>query len=419
MPGHKGRELFERLGYGDQLADIVSHDITEIPGADDLRHPEGVIKNIADRYARLYGSRRAFISVNGSSALIMAAIMTCVSRGHKLIAAADSHISVKNGAELAGAEIVFAENETAALDSLTNTADRVDPSEAAENNAAKVILAAPGVLNKESCSDSDTIGSNAAGQRIPCGVSADTIAKLLDDHQDADVVILPSPNYFGIVSDIRSIADEVHKRGKVLIVDQAHGAHLKMFADAGCADRMPAPAEECGADIVVVSTHKTMASFTQTAVADIFGNSVDPDAYEKDLLMLESTSPSYLLMESLAVNADIMEKHGSDIAASWREDLDHFYEKVRMIPGIQVITRDAAKRSLQLEDGCGPDFDDTKIVIDFSGLNMDGETAEKALIEKGIYPEFSAGNVVMCLTGIGNRRQDYDLLLDALGEIAN
>ena len=90
----------------------------------------------------------------------------------------------------------------------------------------------------------------------------------------------------------------MHARGKILIVDQAHGAHLKMFT--GCNGSLPLPAEDCGADIVIVSTHKTMASFTQTAVSNIMSGDVDAEVYEKNLLMLESTSPSYILMESLA-----------------------------------------------------------------------------------------------------------------------
>ncbi|MBR2548103.1 MAG: aminotransferase class V-fold PLP-dependent enzyme [Eubacterium sp.] len=405
MPGHKGAEFFVRMGYGVPsgpdadsaeylslqnagIYSIAGHDITEIPGADDLRHPDGIIKAITDRYAALYGSRKAFISVNGSSALIMASIMACIRPGHKLLAAADSHISVKNGAELAGIETVYVEPQV------------IDPwgSGDRSQNTDKSVLAAPGSL----------AGRGEEGSlSIPGGLSAESIAEMLDCDPEIDAVILPSPNYFGIVSDIRSIAEEVHKRGKILIVDQAHGAHLKMFADGS----LPAPAEECGADLVIVSTHKTMASFTQTAVANIFGGCVDPADYEKKLLMLESTSPSYLLMESLALNAEIMEKHGAELAESWRSDLDWFYENVKNIPKIRVITRASIIGK--------SDFDDSKIVIDFSGAGLTGENAEEILIENGIYPEFSTGSIVMLLTGIGNRRRDYEILIDALTEMVS
>ena len=433
MPGHKGSALFARLGYGEITAD---HDITEIPGADDLRHPEGIIKTLTDKYAALYGSTKAFISVNGSSAFIMAAIMTCVRPGHKLLAAADSHISVKNGAAIARAEIVYAAVDRLLMNGSGSVYD-VLRAPGVVQREPEDISGMPGVLSK---AEESSLGDMAvsSGFSMPGGVSADTVAKALDADPDIDAVILPSPNYFGIVSDIKVIAEEVHKRGKILIVDQAHGAHLKMFANAGYAgyaEKVPTPAEECGADIVIVSTHKTMASFTQTAVANLFGGHtgnghgdtaddcscglVDVDAYEKNLLMLESTSPSYILMESLAVNADIMEKHGSELAASWRSDLDWFYENVKTIPAVRVLTRDFVRSTAgkDFRRAAGIDFDDSKIVIDFSGIMLDGKEAEEILMEKGIFTEFHAGTVVMCLTGIGNVRKDYELLLDVLAEM--
>ena len=391
MPGHKGSSFFTRLGYDGSLAS-ADFDITEIPGADDLRKAEGVIRAISDRYSDLYGSRRSFISVNGSSAPIMAAVMSQIGRGRKIIAASDSHISVKNGIELAGAEAVY-----------------VDPERLPWGNS----------LEKAPCE----IGSNTKDQDtkgLPGGVSADVIAEALDENKDADAVILPSPNYFGVVSDIKRIAEEVHRCGKVLIVDQAHGAHLKMFARAGLCDRMPEPAEDLGADIVIDSTHKTMASFTQSAVCHVFGDRVDPGEYEKALLMLESTSPSYLLMNSLAVNADIMERHGDELARSWRSDLDFFYDNVKEIRGIDVLTRDIIRPGS--EKYCGymenvSDFDETKIVVDFSRAGTGGEEAEKALIEEGIYPEFHTDNLVMFLTGIGNIREDYEALIEAFSRL--
>lgn len=389
MPGHKGQAFFTRLGYeGAGMADAADLDITEIPGADDLRHPAGVIKAISDRYSKLYGSRRSFISVNGSSAPIMAAVMSVTGRGRKIIAASDCHISVQNGIRLAGAEALYIEPERIGFGGQLHEEE---------------VSAAPGQI-----SDGDRQG-------IPGGVSAEKIGALLDKHEDADAVIFPSPNYFGIMSDVAAAAEEVHRRGRILIVDQAHGAHLKMFSEAyggaecGADRSLPAPAEECGADIVIDSTHKTMASFTQSAVVNIFGDRVDAEEYEQALLMLESTSPSYILMDSLAVNAEITEEHGSTLAKAWKEDLDCFYSEVVNISGIRALTRQMVPGGL---------FDETKIVLDFSGLGMSGSEAEDALTERGVYPEFCTGTVVMCLTGIGNVRKDYEILLDALKDIS-
>ena len=420
MPGHKGIGFFVRLGYEEAVSDLPGKDITEIFGADDLRHAEGVIKIIADDYSELYGSRKSFISVNGSSALIMAAIMTCVSKGHKIIASSDSHISVKNGIELAGAEAIY-------IDPITLESDKafVSNDQECNSNAASGGIASDAATYAAPC---QIFNGDEPG--IPGGLTAETVRAALDENDDVDAVILPSPNYFGIVSDIEVIAEEIHKKGKVLIVDQAHGAHLKMLADAAdkeAADedasdnkaagstqnaatghQPVAPAEACGADIVIDSTHKTLASFTQSAVAILFGDRVDPNEYEQALLTLESTSPSYILMNSLAVNADIMKKHGSELAEAWREDLSYFYGQVKYIPGVRVMTRESVRAA------GGADFDETKIVLDFSSMGMSGEEAEGALIEQGIYPEFHTGSIVMCLTGIGNTLSDYDILLEAL-----
>ena len=397
MPGHKGMAFFERLGLRDAVSCAADFDVTEIPGADDLRKSEGVIKAVSDKYSRLYGSRRSFLSVNGSSALIMAAIKTCTRPGHKIIVASDSHISVSNGIKIAGAEAVFVEPESLRLED-----------KAGESNEAggSGYLDAPGTIKS----------SRQQGLTIPGGVSPAVIEEALSQNENIDAVIFPSPNYFGVTSDISGIAEVVHEKGKILIVDQAHGAHLKMFSGLLQEDddfTMPRPAEECGADIVIDSTHKTMASFTQTAVGHVFGDRVDPNEYEQNLLMFESTSPSYVLMNSLAVNADIMEEHGAELAEEWKENLKYFYEQAEDIDGIRVLTRDVVRAASE----AASDFDETKIVTDFSGVGMSGEQAEKILIEKGIYPEFHSGDVVMFLTGIGNVRADYELLAEALRDM--
>lgn len=374
MPGHKGMAFFARLGYGDHMQDLPDMDVTEIPGADDLRHADGYIRKIADDYSEFYGSRRSFISVNGSSALIMAAIMSAVKEG-RLIAAANSHISVVNGAKLSGADVVFLEPSLFSLDAVS----------------------VPGQME--------------SGKS---GISREDAAAFMDRYEDAVAVIIPSPDYLGVVSDVSGIAEEAHKRGMILIVDQAHGAHLMMFSRAGlCGESggMPVPAEELGADIVIDSTHKTTASFTQSAVANIFGDKVDTESFEEALLTLESTSPSYILMDSLALNAEIMKERGEELALSWKSDLDFFYDRVRDIKGVSVLTGDEVR-------ACGAGFDRTKLVIDFSKAGISGKEAEEKLMKRGVFPEFSSGSVVLCMTGIGNVRADYELLLQALMDIA-
>ncbi|MBK5254259.1 MAG: hypothetical protein JJE03_07385, partial [Peptostreptococcaceae bacterium] len=195
-----------------------------------------------------------------------------------------------------------------------------------------------------------------------------------------------------------------HRFGKILIVDQAHGAHLNFFNEFGI-EGFPLTAERGGADIVVNSTHKTLASLTQSAVMNVCSDRVDIEMLEDKLQMMESTSPSYILMGSLDINGSILEEHGEKLIREWNEHLENFYVQAKKIDGLRVMENLAG-------------LDKTKINIDMSEKGYSGRQLEKALIEKyGIYAELNTGNLLMCMTGIGNVREDYQNLLLALKEL--
>ena len=201
-------------------------DITEIPGADNLFQAEGIIEETAEKYRELYAVIKSFLLINGTSGGIIASILASVPPGKKLVMARNCHKSVFNALSL--------------------------------GNISPVYLY-PSIIDKYGISGA---------------VSPEAVAEALDSEPDAEAVILPSPNYYGICSDIRAVAEEVHRRGKVLIADQAHGAHLRFFSrfEDGF---LPPSAEESGADIVINSTHKTLASFTQSAVLNVCSDRVD------------------------------------------------------------------------------------------------------------------------------------------------
>ena len=237
------------------MRNIADYDITEIPGADNLFQTEGIIEETADKYADLYDVEKSYLLINGTSSGLIASILATVPKGGKLIMARNCHKSVFNALTLGDIAPVYAY---------------------------------PDVIFQYGISGA---------------LSPEEIEMLLHNHPDASAVILPSPNYYGICSDIKAIAEVVHKYGKVLIVDQAHGAHLKFFSSFGLRRPvislpgggkvasvdvrrgaeaqaeyyrnhgtgqslgekgwkwgMPLPAEECGADIVVNSIHKTLSS---------------------------------------------------------------------------------------------------------------------------------------------------------------
>ncbi len=356
MPGHKGSRIYRKYGYGDFIENLVDYDITEIPGADNLFQAEGIIEAAAEKYRKLYGVRKSYLLINGTSGGLIAAILASVHKGGRLIMARNCHKSVFNALTLGDIGPVYAY-----------------PSEIEEYG-------------------------------ISGAVDADEIKRLLTENPDADAVILPSPNYYGICSDIEAISRVVHEAGKILIVDQAHGAHLSLFGKYSSGS-MPPAAEDCGADIVVNSTHKTLLSFTQSAVMNVVSDSVDLLRLEDRLQAVESTSPSYILMASLDINAEILSAHGREITVSWDEAIDHFYKKAPDIRGLKVMTVPGH-------------MDRTKLDLDMSGAGLTGADLEGLLMGYGIFSELTTGNILMCMTGAGNTLADTERLLTALKEIS-
>ncbi len=377
MPGHKGAEFFRRFGYGAFLDMLADADITEIAGADNLFQAEDVILAVMKKYERLYGVKKSYLLVNGTSGGILAAVMAAVPKGKKLIMARNCHKSVFNALALAGIEPVYAYPE---------------------------LISEYGI----------------SGAVLP-----DEISRLIAENPDAEAVIFPSPNYYGICSNISAIADVVHSAGKVLIVDQAHGAHLKFFSELCrgylCNDKeganehneeicFPKSAEEQGADITINSVHKTLGSFTQSAVINVNSERVDLYLLEDKLQMVESTSPSYLLMASLDMSANIVAEHRAEIFTEWKENIEWFLSEAKKIKGLSVMS--------PMKQGYLGEFDATKLNLDMSALGLSGDMLDEELMKRGIYSELVTGNILMCMTGIGNVRSDYEKLIVALRSIA-
>ena len=368
MPGHKGSGIYDEFGYEDLISGLVDLDVTEIPGADNLFQPETVIKSIMDRYKEYYEVQESFLSIGGSSSGLIASILAAsdkaLSGSGEIAIARNCHKAVYNGAMLANLKPVYVQ---------------------------------PSILD---------LGGGIVG-----GISAEAVQTVLENEcRNPVAVVVTSPNYYGVMSDIRAIADICHEHGTILIVDQAHGAHLKMFSKYSHMSNQGEtllPAEECGADIVVSSTHKTLASFTQTAIVNVCSNRVDIDSLADKLQMIESSSPSYILMASLEMNIDILEKHGDLLTERWADNLEYFYREAATIPNLKVVEKSACKEL----------FDYTKILLDMSEINISGKELFDAVLNRGIVPELWDKNIVMAMSGIGNTREDYERLLMALREI--
>ncbi len=388
MPGHKGSRIYRENGYGDFLDMVMDCDITEIPGADNLFQTESIIAQTMEKYRKLYEAKKSYLLVNGSSGGLIAAILAT--------AGTASTTATSGNAGTAG---TAASSGTAGTTATTRTAGR----------GGKLIMARnchKSVFNALTLGDITPVYAypeTLGGFGVLGGIGAGEIARLLDENPDAEAVILPSPNYYGICSDIAKIAAEVHKRGKILIVDQAHGAHLKFFSKYGIAG-FPKPAEEQGADIVINSVHKTLASWTQSALLNVCSDRVNLNVLEDKLQAIESSSPSYPMMASLDISADLLLEKGEKLIGEWAENLDFFYERVKKIPGLTIME--------------APGLDRTKLNIDMSAYDIDGNELEELLMERGIFIELVTGNIIMCMSGIGNTRSHYEKLAEALSEIA-
>ena len=280
MPGHK-RHLAPAPGLS-----CYAWDITEIDGADDLHEADGILADAMARTAALYGARRCWYLVGGSTVGLLAGIRALAPFGSEVIAARNCHKAVYHAIELGRL-----------------TAHYLPPP----------VDTAFGVY----------------GSVPPAAVEA-----ALTAHPQAKCVILTSPTYEGVLSDIASIAAICHAHNVPLLVDEAHGAHYLPFA---ARYGWQGGAVAAGADLVVQSAHKTLPSLTQTAFLQLNGGLADPDEVERQLDVFETSSPSYPLLVSLDGCTDWLAADGPAAFARWRDRLERFSAAVADLHNIKVM----------------------------------------------------------------------------------
>lgn len=351
VPGHKKGAIFQELDYKNYKERILNIDTTEIPGTDNLHSPEGVIKTSQEIASKVFKSDYTFFLVNGSTCGIQSAVMSICNPNDKIIVSRDCHQSVINGCILGGIEPIY-----------------VNP---------KIDL---------------NLG-------ISLGVQLNDIKRLLDENEDAKGIIITSPTYFGVTSDIKKIADEVHIRGKILIVDEAHGSHL------GLSDKLPKTALELGADIVIQSTHKTLSAFTQASMLHVKGDRVDLHKLKSILRILQSSSPSYILMSSLEMASYIYENEGKRLMDEVLNSIIDVKDFIKSLKNIDIFGDDGKE-------------DITKMYILTKRLGKTGYEVEDTLREKyNIQVELSNPYGILLISSIGNRKKDFEKLKKALSEI--
>lgn len=359
MPGHKRN----RSVTGADLP--YQFDITEIEGFDDLHHASGILEEAQKRAAKLYCADETHFLVNGSTSGLLSAILGSVPRSGKILIARNCHKSVYNAVYMGGLYPIY-----------------VYPKFDRENE-----------LNGE--------------------ILTEDVERMLEENRDIQAVVITSPTYDGVVSDVGRIAETVHRRGIPLIVDEAHGAHF------GLHPYFPENSNTKGADIVIHSLHKTMPSLTQTALLHINGTIADRRGIRRYLHMIQTSSPSYILMASMDECIRTAAEAGEMLFCSYTEMLKKTRRRLAELKNLAL-----------LETSC---YDRSKIVISTKGLSDRQEKRKDAserplmlggidlyrilLDEYHIQLEMAAGSYIVAMTGPGDTEEGMERLVTALEEI--
>ncbi|MCT4592665.1 MAG: aminotransferase class I/II-fold pyridoxal phosphate-dependent enzyme [Anaeromicrobium sp.] len=351
VPGHKYGRIYKKYG----ISNILDLDTTEIPGTDNLHSPEGIIRESQVRAANFFGADNTFFLVNGTTSGNISALLASLNPGEKVLVPRNCHKSVVSGMIMGGIEPVYM---------------------------------MPKIY-----------------RGISMGMDLNTLENKLKEDIQIKAILITNPNYYGICADIEKISEIAHKYGKILIVDEAHGSHLIL------SEKLPMDALRAGADMVCQSTHKTLMSFTQSSMIHVKGNRVDRDRLKFMLRMNQSTSPSYLLMNSLDTTVSILIEDGKKLIDNLINNLEEFYKKLEHID-IDYFSRK------KLSPYNVYDYDLTRIVIDMTKYGIIGTKLEKILYEKyNIQMEMSDTNHIVGVATIGNIKDDFEKLYEALKHI--
>lgn len=357
MPGHKRRQMVDN-GYLDQ----VSHyDITEITGFDNLHHPEEILKKEQEKVARLYGAKKSYFLVNGSSSGVLIAISALAKENETILLQRNSHKSAYNACYLRKLKTEF-------------------------------------LYAKEA----EEFG-------LPQGdIEIEELSQKLQATK-AKVVFITSPSYEGIVNNIEEIAKIVHDNGALLIVDEAHGAHF------GFHEAFPKSAITCGADIVIQSLHKTMPALTQSALLHICSDRVNRELVERFYSMYQTSSPSYVLLSSMSSCTHYIEENETSLFENYYVKLKNFYEKTKDLQNLYVLD------STWSEMRFGAPKDPSKIVIvvpadvvkagaSYNGKKLFDELRTRFHLEL----EMASTRYALAMTSICDTQSGFNRLVEAL-----
>ena len=355
MPGHKRNGEIMENGLPYQI------DITEIEGFDDLHHARELLKEAQERAARVYHAEETCYLINGSTSGILSGLLGCTHKGGRILAARNCHKSVYAAIYMHELDVEYIYPEY-----------------------------------------DEKTGLNGA-------IDADAVRRiLLEDRTEhcgkttISAIVITSPTYDGVVSDIRRIADTVHEFGIPLIVDEAHGAHF------GFHPYFPENANQQGADVVIHSLHKTLPSLTQTALIHLNGNLINRERVRKYVHMLQTSSPSYVLMASMDECILFLERE-QDAFVLYQERLKKLRRELKKLKKLQLVETNA--------------YDCSKIVISTKNTVKGQEVYtgkilyEELLTSYHLQMEMASREYVLAMTSVCDTEEGFRRLKEALFQI--
>ena len=358
IPGHR----FERgvseawLAWEDRA--FLQYDLTEAYGLDDLHQPEGAIKEAQNLAAKLFGARESFFLVNGTTGGNQAMVLTAAGPGEEIIIPRNAHKSILMGLIMSGARPVYVMPEW---------------------------IPQWGIYG---------------------GVSPQTIECALDAHPDCRSVLLVSPDYYGITSDLAKISEVCAAHQALLLVDEAHGAHVYF------SELLPKGALQY-ADICAQSLHKVTGALTQSSILHVGSERISVPVLKQNLQMVQSTSPSYLLMASLDAARFELAQNGKNMIEGTLQLAAYIKEKIGKISGIQYMDENIIGQNAVHE------LDGTRLTITAIQLGFSGFALKDLLMEKyGVDTELADEQNVLVILTFANIREEAERLVDALQEIA-
>ena len=356
-PGHKiGIEAPQLLK--DWMGPVLPYDLGVMYALDDLHEPEGELKEAQELTAELYGADCCWFSINGTTALIEAMIMGTVGPNESIIIPREAHRSVISGLVLSGAKPVYMD-----------------------------------------CQFDERWG-------IPLGVSLEDAVKTMEAHPEAKAILLVYPNYYGVGVDIVNIVKEAHKRGLIVLVDEAHGPHLPF------SESLPIGAIEAGADLVAQSTHKSVGSLTQTSWLLGQGGRINKRRITQMHQMLQSTSPNYIFLASLDMARHQLATVGKDLVSRTVELSLYLRNELHKISGVTTM------EYTDIEERVA-NYDFTKVLIDAKELGLTGVVFERMLRKQRIEVELVQAHHVLVLLTIGDTKTSIDALIKAVQAVSD